>query len=75
MKEGIARLIAKYDDLIMELELVHTSYQEYLQKISEEHGHLEVDVIKKMSAAQDNQRRLEFAKAERELLQYHHDND
>jgi len=75
MQEITPRLIKIYDDLIAELELVHQSHQEYLEKVNNDPLHLETEVNKRMAAAQDNLRRLDFAKAERELLQYHHDND
>ncbi|MEE4197531.1 MAG: hypothetical protein V2I54_07800 [Bacteroidales bacterium] len=72
METKVKRLVEKYDDLISELELTYTEDQQFLQDANKGDKYSEQEVEKRMLLAKNNKRRLDFAKAERDLLLSYH---
>ncbi len=69
MKEFKNRLLEKYDQIINELEQIDSENRTILNNASVEKNIPETELAEAMSFARDNHRRLQFAKAERELIQ------
>ena len=69
MEEFKNRLIAKYDEIISELEKIDSENRAILNNATAEKNMPETKLAKVMTFARDNHRRLQFAKAERELIQ------
>lgn len=69
MKEFKNRLLEKYDQIISELEKIDSENRVILNNVTKNKNMPETELAKIMAFARDNQRRLQFAKAERELIQ------
>ena len=69
MEEFKNRLLEKYDQIISELEQVDSENREILNNATTNKNVTEAELTKVMAFARDNHRRLQFAKAERELIQ------
>lgn len=69
MKEVYENLIQKYDGLIDVLEVIYKSDKEFLHTATLNRNIAQAEVDQRMISARDNLRRLQFAKAEKELLQ------
>ncbi len=67
MEEFKNRLLEKYDQIISELEKIDSENREILNNAKTNMPVSELE--KAMAFARDNHRRLQFAKAERELIQ------
>lgn len=69
MEEFKNRLLEKYNVIISELEQIDAENREILNKATISKNMPEVELAIIMAFARDNNRRLQFAKAERELIQ------
>jgi len=69
MEDFKNRLLEKYNEIISELEQIDTENREILDTATLNKNMLEAELAKTMAFARDNHRRLQFAKAERELIQ------
>lgn len=63
------RLLEKYDQIISELEKIHSENRAILTNATANKTMPETELAKVMAFARENHRRLQFAKAERELIQ------
>jgi len=68
MKEFINRLLAKYNGIINELEELDNLCRTTLEEANLNGNYSEEDIALLMVFARDNHKRLQFAKAERELI-------
>jgi hypothetical protein len=69
MEEFKNRLLEKYDQIISELEKIDSENREILNNATAKTNMPVSELEKAMAFARDNHRRLQFAKAERELIQ------
>lgn len=69
MEEFKNRLLEKYNQTISELEKIDSENREILNNATINKNVPEAELAKIMAFARDNHRRLQFAKAERELIQ------
>jgi hypothetical protein len=69
MEEFKNRLLEKYDQIISELEKIDSENRTILNNATTNKNMPETELAKIMSFARDNHRRLQFAKAERELIE------
>lgn len=69
MEEFKNRLVEKYDQLINELEKIDSKSRAILNKATANKNMPEIELSKIMAFAKENHRKLQFAKAERELIQ------
>lgn len=69
MEEFKNRLLEKYDQIISELEKIDSENRAVLNNAKAQKNMPETELAKIMAFARDNHRRLQFAKAERELIQ------
>jgi len=69
MEEFKNRLLEKYNQTISELEKIDSENREILNNATTNKNVPEAELAKIMAFARDNHRRLQFAKAERELIQ------
>jgi hypothetical protein len=69
MEEFKNRLLEKYDQIISELEKIDSENREILCNATSQKNIPQIELEKAMAFARDNNRRLLFAKAERELIQ------
>ena len=72
MRQIVENIIAKYDSLIAELELMDLEFQQYLKDATSSKNVPAVEVDARMKLARDNRRRLQTAVAEREYLIENH---
>jgi hypothetical protein len=63
------RLLEKYNSIISELEQIDSENREALNNATKNKRIPEAELAKIMSFARDNHRRLQFARAEKELIQ------
>jgi uncharacterized protein YlxP (DUF503 family) len=63
------RLLEKYNSIISELEQIDSESREELNNATMNKSVPQAELIKIMSFARDNHRRLQFARAEKELIQ------
>lgn len=68
MQELKKRLLAKYDDIISELEEIDRVCKQTLEEASSKGNYTESDISMLSVFTRDNYRRLQFAKAERDLI-------
>lgn len=68
MQEFKKRLLTKYDDIISELEEIDRVCKLTLEEASSKGNYTESDISMLSVFARDNNRRLQFAKAERDLI-------
>ncbi len=67
MEQFINRIIAKYDDLIAELEAINEENRSFVEEANKNPDSEEIREWAKL--ARENLRRLKFAKAERDYLE------
>lgn len=68
MEELKKRLLTKYDGIIEELEEVDKLCKTTLEEATSKGNYTEADISLLSVFARDNSRRLQFAKAERDLI-------
>jgi hypothetical protein len=68
MKKIEEQLIQKLDVLINELESLNIKYQEFVNEANSGNSLEQSEVDKRMALARENKQRLDYAKAERDLL-------
>lgn len=68
MEEFKNRLLEKYNQIISDLEQIDSENREILNSATTNKNMPEAELAKIMAFARDNHRRLQFAKAERELI-------
>lgn len=69
MEEFKNRLLEKYDQIISELEKIDSENRAILNIATANKTMPETELAKVMAFARENHRRLQFAKAERELIE------
>lgn len=71
MKEFQERLLKIYNGIITELEQINSDNKNFLSEAMKNKDVRQEIMAERMALARDNQRRLQIAKAERELIEHY----